>query len=35
MFGGTQFDKYIKHNYNMSVANLKKLKIIEKLGAGE
>jgi hypothetical protein len=28
----TQFDKHIKRNYNMSAANQKKLKVLEKFG---
>lgn len=34
MFLAAQFDKYIKHYYTMSAANLKKLKVLEKLGQG-
>jgi hypothetical protein len=34
MFLATQFDKHIKRNYNMSAANPKKIKVLEKLGAG-
>jgi hypothetical protein len=34
MFLAAQFDKYKKCNYTMSAANLKKLKVLEKLGAG-
>jgi hypothetical protein len=35
MFLAAQLDKYKKCNYTMSAANLKKLKVFKKLGAGE
>jgi hypothetical protein len=34
MFLAAQFDKYINCNYTMSAANPKKIKVLEKLGAG-